>query len=134
MTTVTAQDIGIPKTVDYSFEEAIEKVTARLKEQGFGILTEIDVKATLKQKINVDFKRYTILGACNPPFAHKALEAEPMVGLMMPCNVIVYETDDGKIQVTGFNPQAMLATFGRDDLTDIASQMGTRLKTAIEGL
>ena len=122
------------KNLASSFEKAITDVTEELKKEGFGILTEIDVTATLKKKLNVDFPKYTILGACNPPFAHKALEAEPMVGLLMPCNVIVYETDDGRIQVTGFNPQAMLATFGRDDLTDIAGQMASRLKTAIDGL
>jgi uncharacterized protein (DUF302 family) len=134
MTMTTATDMAIAKTVDYGFEEAITKVTDRLKEQGFGILTEIDVKKTLKEKIDVDFRRYTILGACNPPFAHKALQAELNVGLMLPCNVIVYETDDGKVQVSGFNPEAMLSAFNRDDLTDIATEIRTRLTTAIEGL
>ena len=130
----TATDMAIAKTVAYSFEAAITKVTERLKEQGFGILTEIDVKSTLKEKIDVDFRRYTILGACNPPFAHKALQAELNVGLLMPCNVIVYETDDGKVQVTGFNPEAMLTAFNRNDLTAIASEIGTRMAAAIEGL
>jgi len=131
---ITAEDMGIAKTVDYSYEEAIARVTARLKDQGFGILTEIDVKKTLKEKIDVDFRRYIILGACNPPFAHKALQAELNVGLMMPCNVIVYETDDGKTQVTGFNPESMLAAFGREDLAAVAAEIGSRMKTAIEGL
>jgi len=126
--------MAIAKTVDHSFEEAITKVTERLKEQGFGILTEIDVKKTLKTKIDVDFRRYTILGACNPPFAHKALQTELNVGLMMPCNVIVYETDDGKVQVSGFNPEAMLGAFDREDLTDIAAEIRSRMATAIEGL
>ena len=130
----TATDMAIAKTVDHSFDEAITKVTERLKEQGFGILTEIDVKKTLKTKIDVDFRRYTILGACNPPFAHKALQAELNVGLMMPCNVIVYETDDGKVQVSGFNPEAMLSAFDRADLTDIAAEIRSRMATAIEGL
>ena len=132
--TITAEDMGIARTVDYGYEEAIEKVTARLKDQGFGILTEIDVKKTLKEKIDVDFRRYIILGACNPPFAHKALQAELNVGLMIPCNVIVYETDDGKTQVTGFNPESMLAAFGREDLAAVAADIKTRMKTAIEGL
>jgi uncharacterized protein (DUF302 family) len=131
---ITATDMAIAKTVNYSFDEAITKVTDRLKEQGFGILTEIDVKSTLKAKIDVDFRRYTILGACNPPFAHEALQAELNVGLMMPCNVIVYETDDGKVQVSGFNPEAMISAFDRDDLTDIATQIRSRMATAIEGL
>ena len=134
MKTDAMQDIGIAKTVDLAYEIAIEKVTARLKEQGFGVLTEIDVKATLKEKIGADFRRYKILGACNPPFAHKALEAELNVGLMMPCNVIVYETDDGRVQVTGFNPEAMLSAFGRPDLKEIAVAIRDRMRTAIEGL
>jgi len=84
---------GFSKTIDLPYEQAIEKVTAELKKEGFGVLTFIDVKETLKQKINVDFKKYAILGACNPPIAHRALQEEEEIGLLLPCNVIVYEKD-----------------------------------------
>ena len=87
-------DYGFSKSVDLSFEQTIEKVTEELKKEGFGVLTSIDVKETLKKKINVDFKKYTILGACNPPIAHKALLEEEELGLLLPCNIIVYEKDD----------------------------------------
>jgi uncharacterized protein (DUF302 family) len=127
------KDMAIGKTVNCGFDEAITRVTDSLKNQGFGILTEIDVKQTLKDKIGADFRRYKILGACNPPFAHQALKAELNVGLMMPCNVIVYETDDGRIQVTGFNPEAMLAAFDRRDLADVAAQLKLRMVAAING-
>lgn len=127
-------DMAIGKTVDCGFDEAITRVTAKLKEQGFGVLTEIDVQKTLKEKIGADFRRYRILGACNPPFAHQALKAELNVGLLLPCNVIVYETDDGRVQVTGFNPEAMLAAFDRKELVDVAAQIKTRMQAAISGV
>ncbi len=97
---------GFSKTVDMSYEQTIEKVTAELKKEGFGVLTFIDVKETLKQKINVDFKKYAILGACNPPIAHRALLEEEDLGLLLPCNVIVYEKD-GKTRVSIFDPMVM---------------------------
>ncbi|NIR96359.1 MAG: DUF302 domain-containing protein, partial [Gammaproteobacteria bacterium] len=87
------------RTIDWNFSEAIEKVTSALKEEGFGILTEIDVKETLKKKLDVDFRNYRILGACNPPFAHQALKAEDKIGTMLPCNVIVQDTSDGKVEI-----------------------------------
>ena len=128
------KDMAIGKTVDCGFDEAITRVTAKLKEQGFGVLTEIDVQKTLKEKIGAEFRRYRILGACNPPFAHQALKAELNVGLLLPCNVIVYETDDGRVQVTGFNPEAMLAAFNRKELVDVAAQIKTRMQAAISGV
>ena len=128
------KDMAIGKTVDCGFDEAITRVTASLKEQGFGVLTEIDVQKTLKEKIGAEFRRYRILGACNPPFAHQALKAELNVGLLLPCNVIVYETDDGRVQVTGFNPEAMLAAFNRKELVDVAAQIKTRMQAAISGV
>ena len=97
---------GFSKTVDLSFEDTINKVTEELKKEGFGILTTIDIKETLKNKIDVDFKKYTILGACNPSLAHKALQAEEEIGLLLPCNVIVYEKE-GKSAVSVFDPSLM---------------------------
>jgi uncharacterized protein (DUF302 family) len=95
---------GIHTTFPGSFDEAIAKVTEELKVEGFGILTEIDVKATLKKKLDVDFRRYTILGACNPPFAHRALQASLEVGLLLPCNLVVYEQDGGGTHVAAIDP------------------------------
>ncbi len=122
------------KTLDSTFDEAIEKVTAALKERGFGVLTEIDVKATLKKKLDVDFRNYRILGACNPPFAHKALLAEDKIGTMLPCNVIVQELDNGKIEVAAIDPVASMQAVGNDSLGDIAGQIRTMLQEIVEGL
>jgi len=97
-------DYGFSKTIDAPYEAAIEKVTAALKEEGFGVLTTIDVKDTLKKKLNVDFRKYVILGACNPPLAYKTLQAETEIGLLLPCNVIVYENDEGKSVVSAIDP------------------------------
>ena len=124
----------LSKTLDIPFEAAVEKVTEALKQEGFGVLTEIDMKAKLKEKIGAEFRRYVILGACNPPLAHRALQAELDVGILLPCNVIVYETDDGKTQVTGFNPEAMLDAFGKEELKAVAAEISQRMRTAIEGL
>src|SRR5699024_8533917 len=106
----------ISKTVDYDFDEAIEKVTGELKAEGFGILTEIDVKDTLKKKLDVDFKKYRILGACNPEFAHQALQHEDKIGTMLPCNVIVEEHDDGRVEVSAVDPQASMQAVDNDEL------------------
>jgi len=100
-------EISFSVSLPNSYEKALEKVTAALKNEGFGVLTEIDVKATLKKKIDVDFRRYSILGACNPPLAHKALQSDPLVGLLLPCNVTVEETENGSI-VNLVNPKSML--------------------------
>jgi uncharacterized protein (DUF302 family) len=125
---------SIGKKVELSYDEAIEKVTVELKKEGFGVLTEIDVKKTLKEKLDVDVPRYIILGACNPPFAHKALEAEPEVGLLLPCNVIVYESDDGLTNVAAINAQVMLSVVGRDDIEPIAQEVNERLKRVIDNI
>jgi uncharacterized protein (DUF302 family) len=119
------------KTVDYSFDEAVAKVTVELKEEGFGILTEIDVKETLKKKLNVDFKPYRILGACNPPFAYKALTAENKIGTMLPCNVIVQEISDGRVEVTAIDPLASMQAVENPALKEIASEISNKLKTVI---
>ena len=120
-------DYGFSKTVDLSFEDTINKVTEELKKEGFGVLTTIDVKDTLKNKIDVDFKKYTILGACNPPFAHKALLAEEEIGLLLPCNVIVYEKED-KSAVSFFNPALMSKVVENDALNPIADEVKEKLQ------
>jgi uncharacterized protein (DUF302 family) len=121
---------GFSKTVDMPFEQTIEKVTAELKKEGFGILTSIDVKDTLKQKINVDFKKYTILGACNPPIAHKALQEEEELGLLLPCNVIVYEKDD-KTRVSIFDPMVMTWIVENDKMKSIATEVQEKLQRVL---
>lgn len=122
------------KIVDDNFDDAIERVTARLADSGFGVLTTIDVSATLKKKIDVDFQRYTILGACNPGFAYKALQAEDKIGTMLPCNVIVQETADGKVEVAAVDPMASMMAIQNETLGEVASQVQGMLKNIIEGL
>jgi uncharacterized protein (DUF302 family) len=124
---------GFSKTLDIPFEQAIEKVTAELKKEGFGVLTSIDVKETLKQKINVDFKKYTILGACNPPIAHKALQEEEELGLLLPCNVIVYEKDN-KTNVSFFDPMVMTWVIDNDGMKPIAGEVKEKLQKVLEAL
>ncbi|MGE0932046.1 DUF302 domain-containing protein [Peijinzhouia sedimentorum] len=116
-----------------SFEEAVQKVTDALKEEGFGVLTEIDVKATLKKKLDVDFYDYKILGACNPPFAYKALLAENKIGAMLPCNVIVQQSDDG-VEVAAVDPVASMQAIENKDLEGIAEEIQSKLKAVIESL
>ncbi|MEL7832829.1 DUF302 domain-containing protein [Fodinibius sp. Rm-B-1B1-1] len=120
--------------VDLSYDQAIEKVTGLLKEEGFGVLTEIDVKDTLKEKLDVDFKKYKILGACNPNFAHKALQAEDKIGVMLPCNVIVEENEDGTVEVSAVNPVASMQAVSNDRLQPIADEVRTRLEKVISNL
>ena len=122
------------KEVDLSYEEALEKVTAELKEVGFGVLTEIDIKETLKKKLDVDVKRQKILGACNPNFANKALQVEPHIAVLLPCNVVVRENENGKIEVSAMNPLEAMKTIGNDDLNEIASEVNSRVKSVIEKL
>jgi len=119
------------KMVKASFDEAVAKVTAELKVEGFGILTEIDVKETLKKKLNVDFRRYKILGACNPPSAYKALTAENKIGTMLPCNVIVQEIPGGQVEVTAIDPLASMQAVENPALKEIASDISNKLKTVI---
>lgn len=122
------------KFVDLSFDEAIQKATDELKKVGFGVLTEIDVKETLKKKIDVDFRNYKILGACNPKFAHQALTAEDKIGVLLPCNVIVQETEDGKVEVAIMNPAEAMSVVGNEELIPIASEVNTLLETALENI
>ena len=122
------------KTLNESFDNAIQKVTDSLKAEGFGILTEIDIKATLKKKLDVDFYNYKILGACNPPFAYKALLAEDKIGTMLPCNVIVQEKVPGQIEVSAVDPAASMQAIENKDLQDIATEIRTKLQKVIEAL
>ena len=124
---------GFSKTVDMSYEQAIEKVTAELKKEGFGVLTFIDVKETLKQKINVDFKKYAILGACNPPIAHKALQEEEQLGLLLPCNVIVYEKERKTI-VSIFDPMVMTWIIENDQMKPIATEVQEKLQRVLKAI
>eukprot|EP00746_Dinoflagellata_sp_MGD_P051832 gnl/MRDRNA2_/MRDRNA2_230427_c0_seq1.p2 gnl/MRDRNA2_/MRDRNA2_230427_c0~~gnl/MRDRNA2_/MRDRNA2_230427_c0_seq1.p2 ORF type:complete len:129 (-),score=15.96 gnl/MRDRNA2_/MRDRNA2_230427_c0_seq1:47-433(-) len=122
------------KTVNGTFEDVIDKVTQRLNEEGFGILTEIDVKETLKKKLDVDFKKYRILGACNPPYAHKALQAEDKIGTMLPCNVIVQEIEAGTIEVAAVNPMASMQAVENEKLNEVANEITAMLENVIEKL
>ena len=117
-----------------TYDEAIDKVTSELKKEGFGILTEIDVKETLKKKLDVDFHRYKILGACNPPFAYQALLAEDKIGLMLPCNVIVQETPDGLVEVSAIDPIASMQAVDNPVLGEIATQLRVKLQTVISNI
>ncbi len=122
------------KKLALSFDEAITKVTEELKKEGFGILTEIDVTATLKKKLDVDFRNYRILGACNPPFAYRALQAEPHIGTMLPCNVIVQELDDGQIEVSAVDPLSSMQAIENKELQVIAEEIQLKLRKVIEQL
>ena len=124
----------IEKITEYGFDEAIEKVTEELKKEGFGVLTEIDVQATLKKKLDVNFKKYQILGACNPPFAHEALIAENKTGAMLPCNVIVQELDNGKTEVAAVDPVASMLAVQNDKLSAIAEEIRSKLQKVIESV
>jgi len=124
----------ISKTIkDISFDQAIENTTALLKDEGFGVLTDIDMQATLKKKLNVDRKPYRILGACNPGFANKALDAEDKVGLMLPCNIIVQELD-GAVEVAAIDPVAAMSSIGNDGLSEIANEVKIKLKNVVDKL
>jgi len=120
--------------LDSSFDDAIARVTDELKKEGFGILSEIDVQSALKKKLDVDFKKYTILGACNPHYAYRALQAEEKIGTMLPCNVIVLEQDNGRVEVAAIDPIASMQAIANPDLQDTAQQVRTKLKKVIESL
>ena len=122
------------KTIKGTFEEVIDKVTQGLKDEGFGILTEIDVTATLKEKLDIDYKKYRILGACNPPYAHKALEAEDKIGTMLPCNVIVQEIEEGNIEVAAVNPMASMQAVENKKLNKVAEEITGKLEQIIKKL
>ena len=129
----TSTEYALRVKLDLPYEQAVEKATAALKEEGFGILTEIDVKDTLRKKLNVDFRRYVILGACNPPLAHQALNTELEIGLLLPCNVIVYEEDGGSV-VSIVDPITMLGVVDNPALEPIAREARERLERVAEAL
>ncbi len=122
------------KILEGQFEDIKEKVTAELKEKGFGVLTEISIDETLKKKLDVDFKKYHILGACNPGYAHKALQAEDKIGLMLPCNVIITEAGEGKYEVSAIDPAASMQAITNDELMNVAGNVQSLLKEVIEAL
>ena len=122
------------KHVDLDYEAAIEKVTAALREEGFGVLTEIDVKATLKKKLDVDFKRYVILGACNPQLAHQAMSGEPFIGVLLPCNVCVSERDDGGTRVAAMNPAAAFTLIANPEISGVAEEVRDRLQRVVDAI
>lgn len=126
------KEYAFSTVLDASYEDAIPKVVDALKEEGFGVLTEIDVKATLKKKLDREFRKYVILGACNPPYAHRSLEADLDVGLLLPCNVIVYETDDKKAYVSAINPVSALEVIQGEELRKIAEEVSGKLKRVID--
>ncbi len=120
------------KTLEGDFDKVIDKVTNELEQEGFGVLTQINVNETFKKKLDVDFKRYQILGACNAPFAHKALQAEDKIGTMLPCNVIVQQLENGKIEVAAVNPVASMQAVENDELGDIAREIAKKLFRVVE--
>lgn len=128
----TVESHGLRRELQSSFDEALARVAEALKGEGFGVLTEIDVRETLKKKLGVDFRRYRILGACNPPFAHEALQAEIEAGLSMPCNVVVYESDAGKTVVTAVDPTKTVAAMGNPKLTSLAETLRQKLVRVLE--
>lgn len=122
------------KMLDLPFDAAIDQVVAALKAEGFGVLTEIDVKSTLKEKLDVDFRPYRILGACNPPLAHQALQAEAHIGTMLPCNVIVQQHEDGAVEVSAVDPVASMQAIDNPTLGELANMVRGKLKTVMDGL
>ena len=125
---------GFGKTVASSFDAAVDKVTQELQKEGFGVLTDIDVAATLKKKLNQDIPPYRILGACNPPLAHRALEAEPSIGLLLPCNVVVRQDDAGKVRVEFMDPNAVLDLVNKPEVHQLASEVRQKLERVMQAL
>lgn len=128
----TTTSYAIGRSVPLAYEQAVARIRDTLQQQGFGVLTEIDVQATLKKKLDVDFKKYVILGACNPPLAYQGFQAEPDVGLLLPCNVVVYEEGPTQSRVAVLDPVAQLGISGREDLAPVARQAREKLERALE--
>jgi len=124
----------LARKFNLSFDRVVDRVTEELKKEGFGILTEIDVQATLKKKLDVDFRKYRILGACNPPFAYQALQAEDKIGVMLPCNVIIQETEGGEVEVAAVNPVASMLAVDNPELKQISVLIQQKLKSVINNL
>ncbi len=127
-------ELGLKRALSYGFDEALSKVPEALKREGFGVLTEIDVQDTLKRKLGIEFRRYRILGACNPPLAHQALSANLDVGLMLPCNLIVYETDDRKAVVVAVDPLRSVAAQEEPAVAEVASTVAGKLARVLAHL
>lgn len=127
-------DFGISKVVDYTYDEAVEKVVAGLKKEGFGVLTDIDIKATLKEKIGKEFNNYRILGACNPNFAYEGLLSEEELGILLPCNVIIYDRDGGETVVSAVDPRKVLGVADNDEMLKLATQVGDHMHRVIDSL
>ena len=132
MTTLTDTAYTLSGTTSLAFDTAVTRVRAALVEEGFGVLTEIDVQATLKEKLGEDIPPYLILGACNPPYAHRALDLEPELGTLLPCNVVVYLQEDGTTRVSAVDPVAMLGIVGRRDLEPTADEIEERIERALQ--
>ncbi len=122
----------ISKFVGLGFDQAVEKAVAELKKAGFGVITEIDVKATLKKKLDLDFRRYLILGACNPKFAHRALSLEDKIGVLLPCNVVVQEHADGRVEVSAMDPGLMLQIVQQPELQELAQAVRSSLQQVVD--
>lgn len=122
------------KVVELDFDRAVGRVTEELQKEGFGVLTEIDVKTTLKKKLDVDFRRYRILGACNPDFAHQALAVEDKIGTMLPCNVVVQETERGAVEIAAVDPVASMAAIDNPSLAAIAGEVQSRLRRVVDAI
>ena len=129
-----SQKFGFTRILNMAYEEALITVQEALKEEGFGVLTSIDIHSTLKKKLDVDFRKYMILGACNPPYAFQALQADLDVGLLLPCNVILYETDDHKTYVSAINPVSVLGVIQNEALRNIAESVSVKLQNVIENI
>jgi uncharacterized protein (DUF302 family) len=131
---VSAPALGMRRVLDCGYDEALARVPEALQAEGFGVLTEVDVRETLKRKLGVDFRNYKILGACNPPLAHRALEADLEIGLMLPCNVVVYQGDDGRAVVTTIDPMETVAGRDSPELRSVASEVRAKLERVLERL
>jgi uncharacterized protein (DUF302 family) len=128
------KNFGFARVLNISFDEALIKVQETLKDEGFGVLTNIDVQSTLKKKLDVDFRKYVILGACNPPYAFQALQADLDVGLLLPCNVIIYETDENNVYVSAMNPVSVLGVIQNQELRNIADGVSVKLQKVMENV
>ena len=127
-------DYTISKNIEKSFDEAVQAITAALKEEGFGVITEVDLKEKFKEKLGIDFRNYKILGACNPALAHKAIEVEDRIGVMLPCNVLVQEKEGGKVEISAINPLSSIGATGNEQLKSVASEVSEKLRAAVEKL
>ena len=124
----------ISKFVKYGFDEAVSRARDELQKEGFGVLTEIDARATLKEKLDVEFRDYLILGACNPPFAHRALEADDKIGVLLPCNVVIQKHEDGRVEVSAMDPAVMSQATGNSNLDEIAGEVAARIRRVMQAL